>query len=279
MLDGLEKKGETKKGALKSESGKLQIKVHRSPPRSLPNELPSPASLRGTHNPSVRFHSVSPDRGPSPGIKSEDSTFETIGSSSKAELAVEDLVTYGDLEQLKFVLSQMNDENIVSYIETKKMGHIGESLLHLAVKNNQTEIIQYFRTLGVKLALYTNKLRQTPLHYAVKYSVNKETIAELFKFENALKVFDEKDTLGESARYCSKLDGKEKIFSDIAASERSKSIYGFFYEEDAPLFHSVAEAKRNYKAKQKEDIANLCGYVSPYVLGEDDNRKERKNKR
>lgn len=274
MLDGLEKKGETNKGALKSDSGKRQINVHRSPPRSLPNELPSPASQRGTHNPSVRFHSVSPDRGPSPGIKSEDSTFETIGSSSKAELAVEDLVTEGDLEQLKFFLSQMNDDNIVSYIQTKKVGLIGESLLHLAVKNDQTEIIQYFRTLGVKLALYT-KLRQTPLHYAVKYSVNKETITELFKFENALKVFDEKDTLGESARYCSKLDGKEKIFSDIA----DKTIYAFFYEEDAPLFLSVAEAKRNYKAKQKEDIANLCGPVHPYVLGKDNNRKERKNKR
>lgn len=272
MLDGVESKGAMKK---EDKQEPRKVNVFRSPARSTPQELLSPASQRGIPQ-SFRVYSnspglsASPQRGPSPALNSDDSAIARSPATAQDPM---DLVVDGDLEQLKIFLLSIGVANIVNYIETEKFGSANESLLHTAVKFNRAMIVRYFRELGVSLELYNN-LKETPLHVGAKFG-RKETIAELFQFENALSLFDQKDSSGNSARFYAKSHRKEEAFSDFDKA----LFYNDVYDEEGPLLFAIHKAKNKYEKEQqnkaarefKEEIENLGGVVSskvsPYVMG------------
>jgi ankyrin repeat protein len=57
----------------------------------------------------------------------------------------------------------------------------GETALHLAIKNNRTEIIEALLETGPQLEIYTNDTKETPLHYAASKSGSLATIVSLLK--------------------------------------------------------------------------------------------------
>lgn len=292
--------------------------VRRNPDSSAQNDLHNPASQRWTPSVSFRF-SASPNRETSPNIASSNSRIgspdiERAGPSDDliceerpskvSKLRADGIVAKGDIVELMDFLFDMSNEEAVDYIETEKFGSVGNTLLHIAVREKKVEIIRYFRTLGVSLEVY-NFINQTPLHYAAQfgsdnaissdqqYRLNEEVIAELFKFKNVFSLLDKKDNVRNTPRFyaeeCRKKNGKKnaflnvetrEIFSKVDSESKGENFdeefYNKFYcdgdEKQLAFFKGVAEARKQYKEEEakklKEEQGANTGCIPAYVLGQ-----------
>jgi ankyrin repeat protein len=104
----------------------------------------------------------------------------------------------------------------------------GETALHLAIKNNRTEIIEALLGAKPQLEIYTNDTKETPLHYAASKSGSLATVVSL------LKLGAKYDTLNSKSQ------------SPAEAALLSNNIQG------AVAIINAAHGKRHRLVKEKE---------------------------
>lgn len=182
------------------------------------------------------------------------------------KMLMEKYVIEGNLQGIKKNLEEMGPDKMKNYIDEKKYGYLGESLLHVAVRFRQRAVINFFRKLGVKLDLFNHDL-ETPLHYAAMSENNIEIFEELIQFKNALDIFWKEDRYGRTVNFYATRLQRMDVFDLIFQYEKQSDevderfYYKFYDEETANLWINIKkkESKDRESRKAKREDVRLKG--------------------
>lgn len=110
------------------------------------------------------------------------------------------LISENNVESIRLSLPKEDPKQFIEDLIrlSQEKDKDGVSLFHLAVFEKRYEIIQLFRELGVTIEWYDSQ-KQTPLHYAAQYLINKESsdkeiVLALLQFDDALKLLTKEDS-------------------------------------------------------------------------------------
>lgn len=110
-----------------------------------------------------------------------------------------ELMRNKDIESIRFLLPKEDPKGFVQNLikSSQEIDEYERSIFHIAVLEQQHEVIRLFRELGISINQYDSN-NQTPLHYVTHYLSqakvpHEELILELLRFDNAHALLAEKD--------------------------------------------------------------------------------------